>query len=649
MMTIRSLVVFLVFLSSFCFAYLPGISPRDYKADEEVHLKVNMLTSTKTQLPYDFYSLPFCQPAKIIDKKENLGEILSGARISNSLYTVNMLKNKECMLLGTDTKTTIAKEPWGRDAVPGKGPDFTKCTKKYYTEELDNFASFIQDNYRVNWLLDNMPAAVPKVKVQGKTQYSIGFPMGYVSGSDIILNNHVSILIRYIMNPKETPQSEQEYRIVGFEVKPSSVDYEGKDPISAECHGQPLNVNTKIMKEQVKEISWTYSVSWFLDEQATWATRWERYFAPVDTQIHWFSIVNSVLIIFFLTGMVAMILIRTLHADFTRYSQQLESQDDIDEKGWKLVYGDVFRTPKHPMALSVLTGFGTQVLLTAGVVLAFSVFGFMSPANRGSLLTGMIVMVVIMGIAAGYFGGRIYKMFKGTSWKRQAIFNAILIPGVIFGIFFILNFFIWGAKSSGAVRFTTLLGLVGLWFGISVPLVFLGSFFANQKAAVQHPIGVNQIPRVVPARVWYMTPPVHILMGGILPFGAVFIELFFVLNAVWGHKLHYILGFIFIVFMILLITCAEITVVMCYFQLCAEDYHWWWRSFLTSGATSFYFFGYSVFYFFTRLQMTSFVSILLYMGYTTIFTILFFVMTGCIGFYSCLWFVRKIYSSVPFE
>jgi transmembrane 9 superfamily protein 2/4 len=74
-----------------------------------------------------------------------------------------------------------------------------------------------------------------------------------------------------------------------------------------------------------------------------------------------------------------------------------------------------------------------------------------------------------------------------------------------------------------------------------------------------------------------MSPLLSILMGGILPFGAVFIELFFILFALWGNHLYYIFGFLFIVFIILVITCAEITVVMCYFQLCAEDYNWWWR------------------------------------------------------------------------
>lgn len=51
-------------------------------------MKVNKLTSIKTQLPYSYYSLPYCAPKKIVDSAENLGEVLRGDRIENSLYTV---------------------------------------------------------------------------------------------------------------------------------------------------------------------------------------------------------------------------------------------------------------------------------------------------------------------------------------------------------------------------------------------------------------------------------------------------------------------------------------------------------------------------------------------------------------------------------
>ncbi len=66
-----------------------------------------------------------------------------------------------------------------------------------------------------------------------------------------------------------------------------------------------------------------------------------------------------------------------------------------------------------------------------------------------------------------------------------------------------------------------------------------------------------------------------VLIGGILPFGAVFIELFFILTSMWLHQFYYLFGFLCLVYIILVITCAEITIVLCYFQLCSEDYRWW--------------------------------------------------------------------------
>ena len=53
-------------------------------------VKVNQLSSIKTQLPYSYYSLPFCRPGTIVDSAENLGEILRGDRIENSLYVVSL-------------------------------------------------------------------------------------------------------------------------------------------------------------------------------------------------------------------------------------------------------------------------------------------------------------------------------------------------------------------------------------------------------------------------------------------------------------------------------------------------------------------------------------------------------------------------------
>jgi transmembrane 9 superfamily protein 2/4 len=227
--------------------------------------------------------------------------------------------------------------------------------------------------------------------------------------------------------------------------------------------------------------------------------------------------------------------------------------------------------------------------------------------------------------------------------------TALFFPGSVFVVFFVLNALIWGQKSSGAIPFGTMFVLMFLWFGISVPLVFVGSYFGFKRPVADDPVRTNKIPRQIPDQAWYMRPVFSILIGGILPFGAVFIELFFILTSIWQNQFYYIFGFLFIVFLILLITCAEITIVLCYFQLCSEDYHWWWRAFLTSGSSAIYLFLYAAFYFVTKLDITRVVSAALYFGYMVMISYSFFVLTGTMGFCACYWFVRVIYGSVKID
>jgi len=65
---------------------------------------VNKLTSTVTQIPYDYYSFPFCRPANGVHHYgENLGEFLTGDRIENSPYEINLKEDKNCVVLCTRT------------------------------------------------------------------------------------------------------------------------------------------------------------------------------------------------------------------------------------------------------------------------------------------------------------------------------------------------------------------------------------------------------------------------------------------------------------------------------------------------------------------------------------------------------------------
>jgi hypothetical protein len=51
-------------------------------------LWMNKLWSPKTQLTYKYYDLPFCQPKELKEEKENIGQVMSGDRLTSSDYKV---------------------------------------------------------------------------------------------------------------------------------------------------------------------------------------------------------------------------------------------------------------------------------------------------------------------------------------------------------------------------------------------------------------------------------------------------------------------------------------------------------------------------------------------------------------------------------
>lgn len=395
-------------------------------------------------------------------------------------------------------------------------------------------------------------------------------------------------------------------------------------------------------------ITWSYSVKWVAETKITWAERWNVYVNANhgEDDIHWIGIINSLMIVLFLSAMVALIMLRTLNADFQKYNSM---DPEETETGWKLIYGDVFRTPPRSNLFSALIGSGTQILAMVVITMVFATLGFLSPANRGLLVTAGLVLFVWMGVVGGYVSGRIYNMFGGVHWKKNAMYTAVVLPGVIFGVFFVLNLFLWGKHSSASIPFLYLLALVALWFGISVPLTILGAHFARRRPPVQYPVPVKNIPRSIPTQVWYMNPLFSIMLGGILPFGAIFIELFFLFSSVWLQQVHYLFSFLFLILVILMIACSEIAVVMVYFQLCGENHAWWWRSFLTPAASALYLIIYALFYFITTLKVTSFVAAVLYFGYCFCIAAVVFVVTGAIGYHASFWFVNKMYTSVKFD
>jgi transmembrane 9 superfamily protein 2/4 len=67
----------------------------------------------------------------------------------------------------------------------------------------------------------------------------------------------------------------------------------------------------------------------------------------------------------------------------------------------------------------------------------------------------------------------------------------LLSSRTVFGLFFVMNLILWGNKSSAAIPFSTLVALLALWVGVSVPLTFIGAYFGFRKRTIEHPVRVK--------------------------------------------------------------------------------------------------------------------------------------------------------------
>ncbi|CAD6241876.1 unnamed protein product [Miscanthus lutarioriparius] len=587
--------------------YLPGSYPHKYNPGNYLNVKVNSLTSIDTEMPFSYYSLPFCEPQEgVKDSAENLGELLMGDRIENSPYRFRMYTNESDVFLCRS---------------PPLGPDAFALLKKR-----------IDEMYQVNLILDNLPA----IRYTRKDDYLMrwtGYPVGIRVGVDYYVFNHLQFTV-LVHNIKHNPEDVKSRKM--YDQYPNKI----------KC--DPTTVSMSIKENE--PIVYTYEVN-FVESDIKWPSRWDAYLKMEGAKVHWFSILNSLMVIAFLAGIVFVILLRTVRRDLTKYEElHSEAQAQMNEElsGWKLVVSDVFRAPSNPMLLCVMVGDGVQILGMAVVTILFAALGFMSPASRGTLITGMLFFYLVLGILAGYVGVRVWKTIKcgdhsgwvGVSWRVACFF-----PGIAFLILTTLNFLLWGSHSTGAIPFSLFVVLLLLWFCISVPLTLVGGFLGAKAPHIEYPVRTNQIPREIPPQKY---PSWLLVLGaGTLPFGTLFIELFFLMSSIWMGRVYYVFGFLFIVLLLLVIVCAEVSLVLTYMHLCVEDWKWWWKSFFSSGSVAIYIFLYSINYLvFDLKSLSGPVSATLYIGYSLFMVIAIMLATGTVGFISSFCFVHYLFASV---
>jgi transmembrane 9 superfamily protein 2/4 len=666
---------------------------------------VNKVYSDNTQLQYAYYDLPFVCPPSGKSRASgllsgqsislNLGEVLRGDRIKISDIDLTVGHENECTFL---------------------------CNQVVTRRDLRRAKELVKDGYVVEWIVDNLPGATSFVTVdKTRKYYAAGFKLGFTTYDSstgkprYFLNNHHTIVIRYRTAPGRAGEKGGKV-VVGFEVYTKSVGPNNKRENGCPVELQNIEDNLELYMppnrtedlstqdqrldnhydyldegddEDTMTIPYSYSVYFTEDNSIEWDRRWDLYFVNQEegSRIHWLAIINSLIICGLLSGIVIMILSKTIRTDIKGYKEGsaeagrklrsgprprspkpektslglLEQENEGDNPldmdsdgealeditGWKLLHGDVFRRPQYGHLLAPLVGSGMQLLFMAIGLIFLSAVGILNPSFRGGFLSFGFGLFVFAGTFSGYFSAKVYKGFGGVNFGKNALITACFFPGLLFGMVFMLNLFVWAQASSTAIPFGTLIAISLLWLCIQVPLVYLGSWVGYARTgAWEPPTKTSTIARQVPRQAWYIKSLQSILLAGLIPFTVIFIELLFVFQSVWQDKsgYYYVFGFLGVVSLILLVTVAEVTIVTIYVQLCSENYHWWWQSFAVGGGSAVLVFLYSIWYYFFKLHITGFVSSMLFFVYSFMACCVYGLLTGTVGFLSAYAFIRRLYA-----
>jgi len=545
---------------------------------------------------YAFYNLPYCQPADIEIKREDLGPLLKGDRPTKTLYAINF-----------------------RESV-----SFRSLCKKHLEEpEVKKFQQAIIDDYYFEMMLDELPiwGYVGELETRAKAA-----------------SGHDANATRYFL----------------FTHLDFSIAYNGPHIIEVNVSADPLQ-RVDLAQSGVRDVEFSFSVRWVASD-VPFSDRMSRYaqysFLPQSFEIHWLSIINSFVLVLLLTSFLSIILMRVLKNDFIRYSTAAEDdEEDEEETGWKLVHGDVFRLPPAFSSFCAYVGTGAQLFSLIFFLLVLAVMNMFYPGNRGAMYTAAIVLYALTAGTAGFVSAHMYMRFFGADgrWAWNLVLSATLFPAPFLLMFCFLNTVAIAYNSQAALPFGTIVVIMLIWALITLPLTIVGGIIGRNTAKgrpVTLPTRVNKIPREIPTIPWYRQGVCQVFMAGFLPFSAIYIELHYIFASVWGHKLYTLYGILFIAFLMLIIVTSFITVALTYFQLAIEDHRWWWRSFFSGGSTGFFVFAYCFFYYFERSGMFGFMQTSFFFGYMLMASYGAAIMLGTVGFLSSLVFVRRIYGAI---
>ncbi|XP_047270001.1 transmembrane 9 superfamily member 5 isoform X4 [Capsicum annuum] len=455
-------------------------SPIDhrYNIEDDVPLFVNKIGPfNNPSETYHYYDLPFCQPGELLPEKESLGEVLNGDRLTNTLYQLKFGVDKD---------------------------GFVLCHTKLNQNDVSKFRAAIIKDYYYQMYFDDLPFWGFVGKIEDELWTLDG------KGPKYFLFKHVQF----------------------------DVLYNGNQVIEIHAFSDPSHV-VDITENIDQDVSFTYSVRWnetstlFKDRIARYSRASAR---PVNYQIHWFSIINSIFISVLLMAFLAVSMMQRLKNDLRKWSNGDEEEDK--EVGWKYLHGDVFRCPSNMPLLCAIIGAGTQLLTLFCCLFILASLGVLYPYNRGTLLTSLVIIYTLTSAVAGYSSASFYSQFVETGWERSVTLSAVIFLGPFLFMQFFLNSVAVSFGATLAIPFGSILVIILIYTLIAIPLLALGGLIGyRHKSEFHAPSATKKCAREIPSLAWYRKTPSQMFLAGLLPFSAIAVELHQFYATLWGYKI----------------------------------------------------------------------------------------------------------------
>ncbi|XP_069796855.1 transmembrane 9 superfamily member 1 isoform X4 [Narcine bancroftii] len=443
-----------------------------YEPGQEVPLYVNKVGPYHNpQETYHYYRLPVCRPARVRHRSLSLGEVLDGDRMAESLYKIAFRRDHTRQKL---------------------------CELQLDAAQIEELREAVEELYYFEFVLDDIPIR--------------GF-VGYLEESTFLPHTHkVGLWTHLDFHVEYNGDRVIHANVSVRDVKPQSLD-ELRAPAS---------------------MTHTYSVRWH-ETSLPYQRRGERQrdhnFFPRTLEIHWLSIMNSMVLVFLLTGFVLVILMRVLRRDFARYNLEedgaggglLTSSPGQDfeqaDNGWKIIHTDVFRFPPHRSLLCSVLGVGAQFLTLGTGIIAMALLGMFNVHRHGAINATAILLYALTCCVSGFVSSNFYRKIGGERWVWNIILTTSLFSAPCFLTWSVINTVHWVNGSTQALPATTVILLLTVWLLVGFPLTVIGGIFGKNRAAgFDAPCRTKNIAREIPLQPWYKGVLVHMTIGGFLPF-----------------------------------------------------------------------------------------------------------------------------------